>query len=140
MVAQNSCFVHIKYIEHTSFCPSMANRFAISCHQQLVTSFHIGSVHLSESSTIAAFHGEKGENQLNEKGNVFNTFNMHARYFLYFFPFSSIITLIDPNKISGSRSDTSAAGFELKDGSCLSKEIIAYTSVIRHQCLMSAPM
>ncbi len=30
----------------------------------------------------------------------------------YLFPFSSIITLIDPNKIGGSRSDTSTARFE----------------------------
>ncbi len=36
----------------------------------------IGSVHSSESSTIAAFQGEKGESQLDEKGNVFNTFNL----------------------------------------------------------------
>ncbi len=35
----------------------------------------IGSVHLSESGTIAVFWGEKGENQLDEKGNVFNTSN-----------------------------------------------------------------
>ncbi len=54
----------------------------------------IGSVHPSESGTIAAFWGEKGENQLDEKGNVFNTFKMHDRYL---FPFLSIITLIDPN-------------------------------------------
>ncbi len=58
----------------------------------------IGSVHPSESSAIAAFRGEKGESQLDEKGNVFNTFNqlfhMQDRYL---FPFSSIITLIDPN-------------------------------------------
>ncbi len=33
----------------------------------------IGSVHPSESSTIAAFWLEKGERQLDEKGNVFNT-------------------------------------------------------------------
>ncbi len=51
------------------------------------------------------------ENQLDEKGNVFNTFyNMHDRYL---FPFSSIITLIDPNQIGGSRSDASTARFEL---------------------------
>ncbi len=31
----------------------------------------------------------------------------------YLFPFSSIITLIDPNYIGGSRGDTSAARFEL---------------------------
>ncbi len=35
----------------------------------------IGSVHPSESGTIAAFQGEKGESQLDEKGNVYNTFN-----------------------------------------------------------------
>ncbi len=35
----------------------------------------IGSVHLSESGTIAAFRGEKEDSQLDEKGNVFNTFN-----------------------------------------------------------------
>ncbi len=35
----------------------------------------IGSVHPSESGTIAAFREEKGESQLDEKGNVFNTFN-----------------------------------------------------------------
>ncbi len=35
----------------------------------------IGSVHPSESGTIAAFRVEKGESQLNEKGNVLNTFN-----------------------------------------------------------------
>ncbi len=44
--------------------------------------------------TIAAFRGEKGESQLDKKGNVFNTFNMQDRYL---FPFLSIITLIDPN-------------------------------------------
>ncbi len=38
-VAQNLCSAHIKYIEHTSFCPSMAKQYAISCHQQLVASF-----------------------------------------------------------------------------------------------------
>ncbi len=54
----------------------------------------IGSVHLSESSTIAAFQGEKGESQLDKKGNVFNTFNMHDRYL---FLFLSIITLKDHN-------------------------------------------
>ncbi len=54
----------------------------------------IGSVQPSESGTIAAFQGEKGESQLDEKGNVFNTFNMQDRYL---FPFSSIITLIDLN-------------------------------------------
>ncbi len=36
----------------------------------------IGLVHPSESGTIAAFHGEKGDSQLDEKGNVFNTFNL----------------------------------------------------------------
>ncbi len=36
----------------------------------------IRSVHPSESITIAAFRGEKGESQLDEKGNVFNTFNI----------------------------------------------------------------
>ncbi len=35
----------------------------------------IGSVYPSESGTMAAFQGEKGERQLDEKGNVFNTFN-----------------------------------------------------------------
>ncbi len=35
----------------------------------------IGSVHPSESGTIAAFQGEKEESQLDEKGNVLNTFN-----------------------------------------------------------------
>ncbi len=35
----------------------------------------IGSVHPSESGTITALQGEKGESQLEEKGNVFNTFN-----------------------------------------------------------------
>ncbi len=55
---------------------------------------HIGSMHPSESDTIVAFRGEKGESQLDEKGNVFNIFNMQDRYL---FPFSSIITLIDPN-------------------------------------------
>ncbi len=35
----------------------------------------IGSVHPSESGTIAAFRVEKGESQLDEKGNVVNTFN-----------------------------------------------------------------
>ncbi len=35
----------------------------------------IGSVHPSESDTIAAFQGEKVESQLDEKGNVFNTLN-----------------------------------------------------------------
>ncbi len=34
-----------------------------------------GKVHPSESGTIAGFRGEKGESQLDEKGNVFNTFN-----------------------------------------------------------------
>ncbi len=48
---------------------------------------------ICQSDTVAAFQGEKGENQPDEKGNVFNTFNMHDRYL---FPFSSIITLIDP--------------------------------------------
>ncbi len=56
--------------------------------------FLLGSVHPSESSTIAAFQGEKGESQLDEMGNVFNTFNMQDKYL---FPFSSIITFIDPN-------------------------------------------
>ncbi len=41
-------------------------------------SVSIGNVHPSESSTIAAFRGEKGDNQLDEKGNAFNTFNMHS--------------------------------------------------------------
>ncbi len=36
----------------------------------------IGSVHPSESGTIAAFRGEKGKSQLDEKGNVFTTFNL----------------------------------------------------------------
>ncbi len=54
----------------------------------------IGSVHPSERGTIAAWQGEKGESQLDEKGNVFNPFNMQDRYL---FPFSSIIYLIDPN-------------------------------------------
>ncbi len=31
----------------------------------------------------------------------------------YLFPFSSIITLMDPSQIGGSRGDTSAARFEL---------------------------
>ncbi len=35
----------------------------------------IGSVHPSESGTIAALRIEKGESQLDEKGNVVNTFN-----------------------------------------------------------------
>ncbi len=34
-----------------------------------------GSVHPSESGTIAAFQEEKGESQLDKKGNVFNIFN-----------------------------------------------------------------
>ncbi len=67
----------------------------------------IGNVHPSESDTIAAF---RGESQLDENGNVFNTFNMQDRYS---FLFSSIITLIDPNQIGGSRGDISAARFEL---------------------------
>ncbi len=58
-----------------------------------VLSWKIGSMLPSESSTIAAFQGEKGENQL-DKGNVFNAFNMQDRYL---FPFLSIITLINPN-------------------------------------------
>ncbi len=33
----------------------------------------IGSVHPSESGTIAVFRGEKGESQLGEKGNIFNS-------------------------------------------------------------------
>ncbi len=37
--------------------------------------YAIGSVHLSESGTIAAFRVEKGESQLDEKGNVVNTFD-----------------------------------------------------------------
>ncbi len=53
-----------------------------------------GSVHPSESGTIALFYGESGESELDKKGNVFNTFNMQDRYL---FPFSSIITLIDAN-------------------------------------------
>ncbi len=36
----------------------------------------IGSVHPSDSGTIAAFWGEKGKSQLDEKGDVFNTFNL----------------------------------------------------------------
>ncbi len=35
-------------------------------------SWNIEGVHLSESGTIAAFRGEKGVSQLDEKGNVFN--------------------------------------------------------------------
>ncbi len=69
----------------------------------------IGSVHPSESGTIAVFQGEKGESYVDEKGNVFNTFNILDRYL---FPFSSIITLIDPNLIGCSHGDTSAARFE----------------------------
>ncbi len=70
----------------------------LDTHSVLLTqTFHygtIGIVHPSESGTITAFQREKGESQLDEKGNVFNTFNMQDRYL---FPFSSIITLIDPN-------------------------------------------
>ncbi len=47
-----------------------------------------------QSGTIAALWGEKEESQLDDKGNVFNTFHMQDKYL---FPFSSIITLIDPN-------------------------------------------
>ncbi len=36
------------------------------------------------SVTIAAFQGEKGESQLDEKGNVFNTFNMHGNIYSHF--------------------------------------------------------
>ncbi len=36
----------------------------------------IGSMHLSESGTIAAFRGEKENTQLDDKGDVFNTFNL----------------------------------------------------------------
>ncbi len=67
-------------------------------------------MHPSESGTIAAFWGEKGESQRDENGNVFNTVNAHDRYL---FPFASIIALIDPDQIGGSRSNTtSAARFE----------------------------
>ncbi len=49
-----------------------------------------------------------------KRGNVFNTFNqlfhMQNRQL---FPFLSIITLIDPNQIGGSRGDTGTARFEL---------------------------
>ncbi len=45
-------------------------------YHMLASTLHIGSVHPSESGTIAAFQGEKGESQLDEKGNVFNTFNL----------------------------------------------------------------
>ncbi len=38
-VVQNSNSAHIKYIEHTSFCPSAMNQCAISRHQQLVMLF-----------------------------------------------------------------------------------------------------
>ncbi len=41
-----------------------------------VPSDAIGSVHPSKSGTIPAFQGEKGQSQLDEKGNVFNTFNL----------------------------------------------------------------
>ncbi len=69
----------------------------------------IRSMHPSESHTIAAFQGEKGESQLDKKGNVFNTFNTQDRYL---FPFSSNITLINPNLIGGFHSNTSAARFK----------------------------
>ncbi len=45
---------------------------------------NIGSVHPSESDTIAAFQGEKGESQLDEKGNVFNTFSMQDPLFVHY--------------------------------------------------------
>ncbi len=42
----------------------------------LTKNISIRSVHPSESVTIAVFQEEKGESQLDEKGNVFNTLSM----------------------------------------------------------------
>ncbi len=87
----------------------------------------IGSVHPSESGTIAAFRVEKGESQLDGKGNVVNTFNqlLTCRIDIYS-PFSSIITLIDPNQIGGSRGDTSAARFEYWMPRTPSRDFVVY--------------
>ncbi len=62
------------FVLSLSFTPNMARS--------------IRSVHLSESVTITAFWGEKGESQLDEKGNVFNTFNMHDNIYSPFRPLS----------------------------------------------------
>ncbi len=67
---------------------------SVICFLTLENVLDIGSLHPSESGTITAFWGEKGESQPDEKGNVFNTLNMRDRYI---FPFASIINLIDPN-------------------------------------------
>ncbi len=81
----------------------------------LIFAIVIGSVHPSESGTIALFQEEKGESQLDEKGNVFNIFHqlLPCGKDIYS-PFSFIITLIDPNQIGGSRGDTSAARFKYR--------------------------
>ncbi len=45
-------------------------------------------MHPSENGTIDAFQGEKGESQLDKKGNVVNIFNMQDRYLFPFHPLS----------------------------------------------------
>ncbi len=54
----------------------------------IISSCRIRSVHLSESVTTAAFQGEKGKSQLDEKRNVFNTFNMQDNIYSPFPPLS----------------------------------------------------
>ncbi len=59
-----------------SHYPDILITFCMHAFENYVQS--IGSVHPSESGTIDEFQGEKGEkgeSQLDEKRNVFNTFN-----------------------------------------------------------------
>ncbi len=78
----------LKIIRHSPFSSSWLSPFSHQnavivmlsdgCTLQILPkpiNFEIGSMHPSESGIIDAFCGEKGESQLDEKGNVFNTFN-----------------------------------------------------------------
>ncbi len=67
-------------------CP--VNELAITRRSLTIYHLPIRSVHPSKSITIVAFWREKGESQLDGKGNTFNTFNVLDNIYCPFRPLS----------------------------------------------------